>query len=107
MSDAGYSVEDVARSARVRPRTIRRWAESHEGAPPVLPPSVVTVGGHRRYSQRDILRAQILGALRENGASTRVAVKMLERLLPVVDASVARALAGAQSLGLSEARRTT
>ncbi len=92
MNEATYSVDDVARFAGVRARTVRRWAEAK---PPVLTPSRVTSGGHRRYSHQDVLEAQILGVLKARGMSTRVSKNTAAELLPIIDAALARRISAA------------
>lgn len=111
MSVDGFSVEDVARLAGVDVSTIRRWAR---GRNPVLTPSHLTRGGHRRYSQSDLLAAEILGLLRspsdrpEDGMSTKRALRTLRRLQPTIDAAMARVVStvAAQSLGTANFHRS-
>ena len=90
MIDELFSAEQVARSAGVRTRTLRRWAR---GDQPILQPSEITSGGHRRYTRRQLIEAQILGALKAEGLSTRIAKRSVPRLLEVVDEAFSRGLA--------------
>ncbi len=55
---------DVAQLLRVTPRTVSRWADEGRIA------HIVTLGGHRRFLQADVLR--LLEIARRSGSEAKV-----------------------------------
>ena len=70
---ADLSSGDLARVTGQTVRTIRFYEEQR-----LLVPAVVSDGGHRRYTQDDVARLQLIGDLRELGLSLHEIRKVLE-----------------------------
>jgi MerR family Zn(II)-responsive transcriptional regulator of zntA len=59
---AEYSTGDLARATGNTVRTIRFYEEQG-----LLPPAVLSEGGHRRYTEEDLEKLRLIGDLRELG----------------------------------------
>lgn len=70
-----YGVEEVERMTQVPVRRLQRWHDRGW-----VSASVLTSGGNRRYTTRDVHRVRIMRALREDGISARAAARALRAI---------------------------
>jgi DNA-binding transcriptional MerR regulator len=80
MSDRTYTIGEIARLSGLSVRRIRFYSD--EG---LLPPTARTESGYRVYSDEDLARLDLIGALRAAGVSLDAIGKILKRKLYLSD----------------------
>lgn len=80
MSDRTYTIGEIARLSGLSVRRIRFYSD--EG---LLPPTARTESGYRVYSDEDVARLDLIGALRAAGVGLEAIGKILKRKLSLSD----------------------
>ncbi|MFC4174144.1 MerR family transcriptional regulator [Microvirga sp. GCM10011540] len=80
MSNRTYTIGEIARLSGLSVRRIRFYSD--EG---LLPPKARTESGYRVYSDEDLARLDLIGALREVGVGLETIGKILKRKLSLAD----------------------
>jgi DNA-binding transcriptional MerR regulator len=85
------TVGDLERELGVSRRQLQYWRERD-----IVVPTVMTPGGHGRYTPSDVRRVRLALCFRKLGYGGRNLRRLMEEVCPVVEAIVTTAISGAR-----------